>query len=579
MLRTKLCPPLARRYPVPGRLSGRLRPAPGELVLVHASAGYGKTTALAATQEPDWLWYNLDRSDSRPATLALRIAAALDLEAVEVAPCAPGEAVAAELAPRLAGTPLTITFDRWERLGEAREVGRFMSELLLLVPCFGLRLATRVRPDLPLERLALDGRLIDIGPSDLRYDRAQIAAVLGASWRRPTGDELEFADSVLQGWPAALALSLVDREYGEDLTTLTRPGTPVHNYLEGELLHRTLTAETIDLLWAEAVWLIGPGPLLERARTDGQRRLADVLVRHRVGVVRGSQGWELHPLVRRFLQGRRQGPLPISPTTPVPAVGPSPTQPALRIRTFGGLAVTLDGTEVDQSTWPAGARRLLELLLCQPGHQASAPQAARQLWPRHLSGSAVNSFNVALHGLRRVLEPDLTVAARSRFVVHEGRSYRLRIDAVDCDVDEFERLVSQASDPLDDPGASHLAAATALYSDDFLPESSEPFVTERRARLGRLAVEALEQLADWRVEVGRPQDALAAYNQLLELAPAREDIWARLLELHLEAGDERRALAVLQRCEASLQAAGTTEPSGLLRELSRRVRRVDGYGD
>lgn len=571
VLRTKLTPPLARRYSIDARLAGMLQPEPGDLVLVHAPAGYGKTTALAVTQEPDWLWYSLDWSDGSPLTLAGRVTAALGLEPIRADPSTSGEALATELAERLEHRPLTITFDRYEQLGEAREVGHFVSELLQLVPSFSLRVATRTRPDLPLERLGLEGRLVDVGPADLRYDRSRTAAMLAAGWwRPPSGDELEFADSTLQGWPAAVPLWLVDHESGGDLMAPIRPGTPLHNYLDEELLHRTLTPEARDLLWAEADWLVQPGPLFERAGTEDRRRLADMLIRDRVGVLHGEAGWELHPLVRCFIEMH----LPVANRSVAPLAAPR-SEPALQIRTFGGLGVSMGGAPVDQSTWPTGARRLLELLLCQPAYQVTATQAGRALWPRHLAGSAVNSFNVALHGLRRVLEPDLTRVAESRFVVHEGHSYRLLVDAIDCDVDEFVRLLSQVSEPLDESGARRLAAATALYRGEFLAESGERFVIDRRARLERLAVEALERLGDWSSDVGRPEEALTAYTRLLDLSPAREDIWARLLELHLGAGDEHGALAVLQRCEQSLRSAGTAEPSGLLRELYRRVRRVE----
>src|SRR2546429_4124570 len=85
-------------------------------------------------------------------------------------------------------------------------------------------------------------------------------------------------------------------------------------------------------------------------------------------------------------------------------------------------------------------------------------------------------------------------------------------------------------------------------------------------------METLERLGDWHVVESRTADALHCFNRLLELAPHREDVWARVLELHLADGDEYRALEALQRCEQSLVLAGI-EPSGLLRELHRRIRR------
>src|SRR5207302_1768420 len=173
------------------------------------------------------------------------------------------------------------------------------------------------------------------------------------------------------------------------------------------------------------------------------------------------------------------------------------------VRTLGGLAVEVDGFVVPEAAWPTAARRVLELLLCLPDGQATADQAAGLLWPRHLPRSAQNSFNVALHGLRRVLEPELRSGAESRYVVREGRGYRLRLDHLDCDVEDFEQLVRHMPPTLDAGSARRLESALELYRGDFLASSTDDFVRDRRDRLRRLMLEALQKLGEWHAEGGR----------------------------------------------------------------------------
>src|SRR2546430_6892767 len=103
------------------------------------------------------------------------------------------------------------------------------------------------------------------------------------------------------------------------------------------------------------------------------------------------------------------------------------------IRTFGGLQVLVNGSPLADTDWPAAARRLLELLLSRPGCRTTAHEAAQTLWPHHPQRAARNSFNVALHGLRRALEPELMDGSRSRYVVREGRLYRLSMERLTCD--------------------------------------------------------------------------------------------------------------------------------------------------
>jgi DNA-binding SARP family transcriptional activator len=574
ILPTKLRPAITRSGVVPTRLVDMLEPRSACLVLVHAAAGYGKTTALAMTQPADSFWYNVDRSDHVPRVLAMRLCHALGLAPPpdDVPPL--GEALALEMADELQGRDLTITFDRFQQLGDAPEVGRLISELLTLVPTLSVRLATRTRPTLPLERLRLEGRLLEVGPAELRLDRAEIASLLtDALGREPRPVEVDFADTMLGGWPAAIHLWVAGLDGGTDLVAPLQTGKPLHDYLHEELLEGTLPDDGMSQFRGDLGWLVGPGPLRERAATPDQRWAMDLLVRDRVGVLPSRGGWCLHPLVSAFFE--MHGPVPAAPSNVLPIEAeatPRGGGARVAISTLGGLAVAVDGVPVPETAWPTAARRLLELLLCLPGYQATAQQAARQLWPRHLPRSALNSFNVALHGLRRVLEPDLTAGADSRFVIRQGRVYRLRLEQITCDVEDLTKLVRHASRPLGDEAAQRLETAVTLYRGDFLAASGEEFTQEKRTRLRRVMLDTLERLGEWHGEASRAPQALRAYSRLLELAPHREDVWARVLELHVAAGDEYRALAALQQCEQSLEAAGI-EPSGLLRELHRRIRR------
>jgi DNA-binding SARP family transcriptional activator len=575
VLPTKLKPALTRSRAAPARLTELLAPRPGCLVLVHAAAGYGKTTALAMTQPSESLWYNLDRSDHQARVLASRLCAALGVAPLPADVPASGEALALEMADELQGRELTITFDRFQQLGDAPEVGRLLSELLLVVPGLSVRLATRTRPTLPLERLRLEGRLFEVGPAELRLDGDEIECLLAAALDRPPRPpEMEFADGMLGGWPAAVHLWVAGLDGSSDPLAPLQPGKPLHDYLHEELLEGTLSEDNMVHLRADLAWLVGAGPLRDRATTPERRWAMDMLVRDRVGVLPGRGGWHLHPLVSAFLEMHVSA-QPAAATNVLPIDAEPESAAAARrvaIGTLGGLSVSIGDLVVPEASWPAAARRLLELLLCLPGYQATAQQAARLLWPRHLPRSALNSFNVALHGLRRMLEPDLTAGADSRYVIRQGRVYRLHLEQMTCDVDEFTKLVRHAARPLGDEAAERLETAVALYRGDFLAASGEEFTQEKRTRLRRVMLDTLERLGEWHAEAGRAPQALRAYNRLLELAPHREDAWARVLELHVGAGDEYRALAALQQCEQSLESAGI-EPSGLLRELHQRIRR------
>ena len=240
------------------------------------------------------------------------------------------------------------------------------------------------------------------------------------------------------------------------------------------------------------------------------------------------------------------------------------------IHTFGGLQVTVGGERLRDTDWPTSARRLLELLLCLPEHATTARQAASHLWPQHLERSAINSFHVALHALRRMLEPGLAARAEPRYVVRQGRVYRLCVERLTCDLADFARLLPTTQEPALRYGAWRLESLLRMWREGFLEPSSERFVRERRAELRRAVVDAVERVGEEQFAGGDATGAARTFRRLLDIEPLREDVWARVAELHLGAGEEGQALAVLLRCEHVLRAAAI-EPCGLIRDLRQRL--------
>lgn len=551
MLISKLRPTTVRREEVSPRLEDVVRPRFGCLTLVHACAGYGKTTALAAGQRAEWTWYNLDATDREAATLAQRLSLALHVDPPPAATPPAGELLGLELAHRLEGRAVTLTLDRCEQLGDSAEAGRLLSELLLAAPALALRVATRTRPALPLERLRLEGRLVEVGPADLRLSRTEIADLLARSWSRPPlAAELDFADTVLDGWPAALQLWQVGLADEADLLGPLQPGQPLHEYLHEEVFG-TLPDDVVEQVSRDWRWLLGRGPLVKRASNAGRRQVADRLVRDRVAVVPGRHGWRVHPLVAAFASMHTARGTGAAPKAQGAAASQQPRAAAeqsdapssrLAIRTFGGLGVTRDGVPVADAAWPSAARRLLELLLSLPGGRTTAHEAAQTLWPSRPARAARNSFNVALHGLRRALEPELTDGARSCYVVREGRLYRLCLERLTCDAEDFTRLARHGSSPLDESGARRLAGAIDLHAGDFLAGCDEAFAEPRRSQLRSQLLAGLEELGRWYARTGRRDLATPALKRLVALDPSRREAWEQLLEMH-ETADGASQLA------------------------------------
>ena len=253
---------LATKLHVPGprpgfvarpRLMGALG---GELVLMCARAGFGKTALLA-----NWLrsgdrpvaWLSLDAGDNDPVRFWRHVVAALDRAqpgiSEQVAPLGPPvsgceglvTAIINELAAQPAESAIVLVLDDYH-LVDAPPVHASLAFLLEhLPPGLHLVLASRSDPPLPLARLRASGQLSELRTSDLRFTAEEASALL----REVAGPVLpDAAVTALaartEGWAAGLQLAALSLRGRPDVAGFVAAFSGSHryilDYLTGEVL-------------------------------------------------------------------------------------------------------------------------------------------------------------------------------------------------------------------------------------------------------------------------------------------------------------------------------------------------------
>jgi len=224
------------------------------LVLLLAPAGYGKTVAL--TQQLRKLpatcalaWISADENDHLQRFLeCLSIAVEPYDLPWRMAPDALATLAltehglrdaAGELVNALAGADAArglIVVDDAHRIADPR-VWKFLQAAIERLPAaWGLVISSRVEPPLPLARLRAAGELSEFRQTDLRFNEAEIKALLARSGSAaPTTSASELLERT-DGWAAGLRLSLSARQGGASLR-LGGPATRhVFDYLAAEVL-------------------------------------------------------------------------------------------------------------------------------------------------------------------------------------------------------------------------------------------------------------------------------------------------------------------------------------------------------
>ena len=257
---SKLHPPRARPGIVTrNALVDRLVAAPAvSIIAVVAPPGYGKSTLLAQWAErrrPRVAWVSCDDGDNDPAALLSALAVALDrVEPVDPAvfrmlAAGAGVTVVPRLMAAIAAThaPVALALDHVEALTNRECLDTLAEFALSLPPGWQLALASRHPVPLPVGRLRVQGRLVEIGAHDLAMGRAEAAALLaGAGLQLGEAGTRELVERT-EGWPVGLYLAALAMRAGtpQREAGFGFPGDDryLHDYLRSELLDRASPAE------------------------------------------------------------------------------------------------------------------------------------------------------------------------------------------------------------------------------------------------------------------------------------------------------------------------------------------------
>ena len=212
--------------------------AGGQLIVVSAPAGYGKTTTMAlwdAADARDFAWVHLDALDDDPVHLLGHVARALS----EIAPVdeavvrvlrGAGRSIELDMLPALGWeignrAPLVLVLDDVHCLSSADSL-RCLESLLEYLPVGGrLAVVGRRVPSIDLARRRMSGQLLEITAEDLAMDDAEAAALLDKTGVVVDQDTVHALVEQTEGWAGGLhlaALALTHR----DATARALPPSP-----------------------------------------------------------------------------------------------------------------------------------------------------------------------------------------------------------------------------------------------------------------------------------------------------------------------------------------------------------------
>jgi len=248
----------------------------------------------------------------------------------------------------------------------------------------------------------------------------------------------------------------------------------------------------------------------------------------------------------------------------------------VRINTLGRFSLIRDGEPV-RFSGKAQKRplELLKALIALGGREVSTNKLVDNLWPDSDGDMAQNSFNAALHRLRKL------IGVKDALTLQDGR---LSLDPRYCRVDlwAFEEACEAAdaafkeSDPKGDPAEEDFPArarkALDLFGDQFLPDDLKQWAISPRERTRIKYSRVATRLGRYLENNDDFDKAIDCYLKALDIDDLAEEVYASLMRCYETAGRRADAVALYERCRNALSKGLDVEPSPEIEAVYKRIR-------
>lgn len=242
----------------------------------------------------------------------------------------------------------------------------------------------------------------------------------------------------------------------------------------------------------------------------------------------------------------------------------------MQFRLLGALEAGSGNAVVDLG--PPKQRAVLAILLLHVGEIVSVDRIIDLLWGDEPPRTAAHSIQIYVSDLRKSLE----AVAGTRLILTRPPGYQLDTPPESVDAKQFERLVQQGSEQLNqgkrDAAVAALRSALALWrgpalSDFAYEEFAQPYVQ----RLNDLHLDAIETLASAELDGGRAGQAIPLLEAAIRDDPLRERSRELLMIALYRSGRHAEALRTYDKLRELLRDELGLDPSPALQRMRDRV--------
>ena len=251
--------------------------------------------------------------------------------------------------------------------------------------------------------------------------------------------------------------------------------------------------------------------------------------------------------------------------------------PRIHIETLGGFRVLRENSPMDESEWKRSQpKSLLKSIVARGAKKVPRDLLMEDLWPEGEYETMEGKFKVALHRLRKSLEPEMDKDFKSSYIHLKDNLVSLNRELCEVDVDSFLSLIEKGKSKEKEKdiktAISLYTQAAERYKGDFLSEDLyAPWADIKREKLKRTYINLLLRLAQLHEDRGTIEKAIFFYKKATNTDSVLEKAYQRLMTLYSQQGKRNEALKVYEACKKAMQDHLDTEPDEVTVSLYKKI--------
>ncbi|WP_127529938.1 BTAD domain-containing putative transcriptional regulator [Paenibacillus kobensis] len=239
-----------------------------------------------------------------------------------------------------------------------------------------------------------------------------------------------------------------------------------------------------------------------------------------------------------------------------------PSPPRIKVRCFGRVRLeTENGAAIKWRT--SKTEELMAFLVHHRGESVSRDRILDGLWGEVDVERAGAQFNTTTHFLRKALSK----IGLDGIVRHVEGGYRIDLSQLDCDLDEWDRLLAAQAQIDDHALSSYASEFIQLYGEGYMAGTSYEWAEPARIRLESEYVAMLLRLHEREERRGQYHAAAELLRQALSHDPLNEYIHELLIRVLLLANERFMAIKQYEALRVMLQTELGIEPKEAVRRL------------